>query len=84
MFAFIFHRIETHVQQTYQGNFTVSHIQSLETWLDTVVMGWIRLLYTSPASGLKTDEKTTKILETFRSRLHNHLYETCVFLVCNA
>ena len=50
----------------------------METWLDTIVMSWIRLLYTNPASGLKTDERTTESLETFRRRLCNHLYETYV------
>ena len=41
----------------------------LEEWLDAVVMGFIRTLYSDPAG-------TLAVLHSFRRRLGNHLYET--------
>ena len=38
-------------------------------WLDVVVMGFIRTLYSDPAG-------TLPALHSFRRRLGNHLYET--------
>lgn len=77
-------KIETHVDETCQGSFTVSHLASLEEWLDRVVMGWVKLLYSSALSSFtKTNTsyrpETTEnrgILISFRQRMCHFLYET--------
>ncbi len=63
-------RIDKHVEETCRGNFTSPHLPGLETWLDAVVLGWMRLVYSSEGIG------GSKLVEGFRCRLQNHLYET--------
>ena len=63
-------KITTHVNDSCQGSFTVSHLKPLEDWLDNVVMKWVRILYpASPTTGLD-------FLTSFRQRLCHYLYET--------
>ena len=78
-------KIETHVDETCQGSFTMSHLASLEEWLDRVVMGWIKLLYSSVPSSVIRSNTThgneniagnKGILTSFRQRMCHFLYET--------
>ena len=71
-------KIETHVDETCQGTFTRSHIASLEEWLDKVVMGWIKLLYSSSPGITKyksENESNLSLLMSFRQRMCHYLYE---------
>ena len=61
-------RIEQHVQETCKGSFTISHISSLENWLGSVVMLWIRQIYAS--------DEGDEALDLFERRLRHFLYET--------
>ena len=38
-------QIEKHVADTCNGSFTESKVNSLKVWLNSVVMGWIRNIY---------------------------------------
>ena len=78
-------KIETHVDETCQGSFTMSHLGSLEEWLDRVVMGWIKLLYSSAPhrnGSLNTpyrfenNDGNRGVLISFRQRMCHFLYET--------
>lgn len=78
-------KIETHVDETCQGSFTVSHLASLEEWLDRVVMGWVKLLYSSALPGCARNNTMSHIMEnsgnrgiliSFRQRMCHFLYET--------
>ena len=73
-------KIEMHVDETCQGTFTRSHIASLEEWLDKVVMGWIKLLYSSSPGFSKTNTSKSEnenlgLLMSFRQRMCHYLYE---------
>ena len=71
-------KIEMHVDETCQGTFTRSHVASLEEWLDKVVMGWIKLLYSSSPglSRLKSEnDSNLSLLVSFRQRMCHYLYE---------
>ena len=52
IYKYLWNKCARFKQDTCQGSFTVSHMNSLETWLDVVVMGWIRLLYSASSHGL--------------------------------
>jgi anaphase-promoting complex subunit 2 len=69
-------RIDRHVQDTCKGSFTISHLDSLEEWLDAVVVRFMRLLYSSLAGVGMDDCLLPGVLQSFRRRLCNHLYET--------
>ena len=43
---------------------------TLEEWLDAVVMGFVRTLYSDQ------EANSSSVLHSFRRRLCNHLYET--------
>ena len=66
-------RIASHVNDSCQGSFTVSHLSSLENWLDCTVMKWIRMLYDSMTTKVS---EVDAILVSFRQRLSHFLYET--------
>ena len=70
----IHHRIEKHVQETCKGSFTVSYLADLERWLESVVMRWLRLVY-SPSPFLYEEPRTKACVATFHHRLRNYLYE---------
>ena len=60
------HRIEKHVADTCNGSFTASYLSSLSTWLDTVVMLWIRLIYSAETAGVACSEEINTTLANFR------------------
>ncbi|KAL1131096.1 hypothetical protein AAG570_012333 [Ranatra chinensis] len=60
-------QIECHVQDTCKGNFDISYITPLEKWLNTVVVGWLTVLY---------DSTTNSPLINFKQKLQHLLYET--------
>ncbi|XP_073975061.1 anaphase promoting complex subunit morula isoform X2 [Rhodnius prolixus] len=70
--SLIHKQIESHVQVTCKGSFDISFISSLESWLDSVVVGWLTRLYSSGPECPTTKEK----LNTFKHKLHHLLYET--------
>lgn len=77
----IHRRIENHVQETCKGSFDVSHIGSLEVWLDTVVMGWLSRIYSSGSFGFRESENkethsTVETLSKMKQTLRHFLYET--------
>lgn len=69
-------RIQRHVSESCTGSFTISHLQPLSDWLDAVVMGWMRLLYSATSTGIVADAESNRILRVFRQRLAHFLYET--------
>lgn len=69
-------RIEKHVANTCNGSFTSSYLQSLSDWLDTVVMLWIRLIYSAETSGVACSQEINATLKVFRQRLAHFLFET--------
>ncbi|XP_024081276.1 anaphase-promoting complex subunit 2 isoform X2 [Cimex lectularius] len=70
--SLIHKQIETHIQDTCKGSFDVSFIPSLESWLSTVVFGWLTRLYSSGPDC----PFTKKSLNTFKMKLNHLLYET--------
>lgn len=64
----VYSRIVRHVEETCQGSFTISHLKSLEDWLDCVVLSWMRLIFSNTTSD--------DVLKGFRKRLVSYLYET--------
>ncbi|KAK9499694.1 hypothetical protein O3M35_002696 [Rhynocoris fuscipes] len=70
--SLIHKQIEAHVQVTCKGSFDISFISSLESWLDSVVVGWLTRLYSSGPESPSTREK----LDTFKRKLRHLLYET--------
>lgn len=77
----IHRRIESHVQDTCKGSFDVSHIGSLEEWLDTVVMSWLCRIYSSGSFGFRESENkaspsSSDTLFKMRQTLRHFLYET--------
>ena len=69
-------RIEKHVADTCSGSFTSSYIGNLSNWLDTVVMLWIRLIYSAETVGVACSDQINATLANFRQRLAHFLYET--------
>ncbi len=65
-------RVDRHVADTCTGSFSSPHLGSLEDWLEAVVVGWMRLLYTKEGGSLGS----RRPVDGFRRRLQNHLYET--------
>nr|XP_018898040.1 PREDICTED: anaphase-promoting complex subunit 2 [Bemisia tabaci] len=73
-------RIENHVQETCKGSFDTSYTNTLEEWLETVVMGWLTNIYGGGSSSensvsLNSDE-TQNFLRKFKQKLEHLLYET--------
>ena len=69
-------RIEKHVADTCSGSFTASYMGNLSNWLDTVVMLWIRLIYSAETVGVACSDEINATLANFRQRLAHFLYET--------
>lgn len=70
-------RIENHVQESCKGTFDVSHIASLETWLDTTVMSWLTRIYCAGSTKPPTDDPyITDAIDKFKQKLNYYLYET--------
>merc|ERR1719187_2847175 len=78
-------RIMTHVQDTCKGSFDESYMESLVSWLDRVVMSWVRSIHSSAA--FSTPPSGQPVVPTFsppnnprmdecRQKLLQYLYET--------
>ncbi|KAJ9575582.1 hypothetical protein L9F63_007516, partial [Diploptera punctata] len=67
-------RIENHVQETCKGSFDTSYISSLESWVDTVVMGWLNHVYNG-STAIPT-ERNLVALQKFQQNVSHFLYET--------
>ncbi|XP_021926586.1 anaphase-promoting complex subunit 2 isoform X2 [Zootermopsis nevadensis] len=63
-------RIENHVQESCKGSFDTSYISSLESWLSTVVMGWLTHIYNVNAVS------TQSSIKKFHQKISHFLYET--------
>ncbi|KAL0280099.1 UNVERIFIED_CONTAM: hypothetical protein PYX00_001488 [Menopon gallinae] len=72
--SLIHERIETHVQETCKGSFDTSYIDSLESWLKTVVVGWLSHIYGRNNSIVP--ENSQKTIKKFEQKLSHLLYET--------
>ncbi|GFG35378.1 hypothetical protein Cfor_00921 [Coptotermes formosanus] len=68
--ALIHIRIENHVQESCKGSFDTSYISSLESWLSTVVMGWLTHVYNENAAS------TQSSIKKFHQKISHFLYET--------
>ncbi|KAJ8897014.1 hypothetical protein PR048_002360 [Dryococelus australis] len=64
-------RIKSHVQETCNGSFGSSHIVDLESWLNTVMMGWLSRVYCD-----SDNHVSSQVMDKFRQKLLHLLYET--------
>jgi len=72
-------RIHNHVQDTCKGSFDESYMDCLVSWLDRVVMSWVRSIHTSSLSTsplLTFGDKHNPGLEEYRLKLLQYLYQT--------
>ncbi|XP_046390821.1 anaphase-promoting complex subunit 2 [Ischnura elegans] len=70
-------RIANHVQESCKGSFDLSHINSLQNWLKTVVMGWLSQIYCEvPDQNVSANINRQKTIEKFNHKLTHYLYET--------
>ncbi|GAB6023392.1 Anaphase-promoting complex subunit 2 [Chamberlinius hualienensis] len=68
----VIHRhIEHHIDVTCRGNFESIYLSSLERWLDTVLVGWLRVIFKDVE-----DNDSSCVVENNKSRLAYYLYET--------
>jgi anaphase-promoting complex subunit 2 len=63
-------RIENHVQESCKGSFDTSYMSSLESWLSTVVMGWLTHVYNENAASTRSS------IKKFHQKISHFLYET--------
>lgn len=74
---FIQMRIETHIEKLCTGTFDISHIGTLENWLDTTVMSWLTRIYCGGASKPPPDDKNIQnAISKFKQKLSYSLYHT--------
>lgn len=71
-------QIEKHVADTCNGSFTESKVNSLKVWLNSVVMGWIRNIYSADTGGItcSTNKEVNDAIISFDQRLSHFLFET--------
>lgn len=71
-------RIENYVQTSCKGTFDVSHIATLESWLDTTVMSWLTKIYCAGSNRPPPldDQTINEAIEKFKHKLSYYLYET--------
>ncbi|KAJ4430988.1 hypothetical protein ANN_19581, partial [Periplaneta americana] len=67
-------RVENHVQESCKGSFDTSHISSLESWLNTVVMGWLNHVYIGNA--VSPDASKHSSIKKYQQKISHFLYET--------
>lgn len=68
-------RITSHIKDTCQGSFDISHLESLEKWLENVILLWLQRIYCQENCALEQD-KIDEILKSFQSKYFYFLYET--------
>ncbi|XP_058836791.1 anaphase-promoting complex subunit 2 [Topomyia yanbarensis] len=71
----IHERIDAKISET-KENFSVSHIGSLERWLNTVVLQWLTRIYNRGSLTIATeDKKIEEAISNFQTKLSFYLYE---------
>ncbi|XP_055530538.1 anaphase-promoting complex subunit 2 [Wyeomyia smithii] len=71
----IHERIDAKISET-KDSFAVSHIDSLERWLNTVVLQWLTRIYNRGSLTIEpTDRKIEEAIENFQTKLGFYLYE---------
>lgn len=68
--------ITKHIQEKCRGNFDTQHLNSLEMWLDTIVLQWLTRIFNNGSSNL--DLSTAKVRESinyFQMKLKYFLFE---------
>ncbi|XP_076296691.1 anaphase promoting complex subunit morula isoform X2 [Lasioglossum baleicum] len=69
--------IKNHVNQSCDKTFDVSQLESLENWLETVVMSWLIRVYSGGFSKIVSlSDETRNAINTFKQKLSHFLYET--------
>ncbi|KAJ6641185.1 Anaphase-promoting complex subunit 2 [Pseudolycoriella hygida] len=69
-------RIDAYVQETCEGINDVSHIESLEKWLDTIVLNWLARIFVNGNLTESSSENVPKIIADFKVKLGYYLIET--------
>lgn len=62
-------QITDHVQRKCRGVFDTSHLASLERWLDTIVLSWLKRIYE------ESGERADHLVAHFKVKLSSYLYE---------
>lgn len=74
---FIQLRIQSHIQKVCTGTFDVSHIEALESWLNTTVMSWLIRIYCAGSSKPPPDDKNIQnAISRFKQKLTYYLYHS--------
>ncbi|XP_076655702.1 anaphase promoting complex subunit morula [Halictus rubicundus] len=69
--------IKNHVNQSCDKTFDVSQLESLENWLETVVMSWLIRVYSGGFSKIVSlSDQTRNAINKFKQKLSHFLYET--------
>ncbi|XP_054016183.1 anaphase-promoting complex subunit 2 isoform X2 [Hylaeus anthracinus] len=69
--------IKNHVNQSCDKTFDVSQLESLENWLETVVMSWLLRVYSGGFSKtVSLSDETRNTIDKFKQKLTYFLYET--------
>ncbi|XP_076619947.1 anaphase promoting complex subunit morula [Colletes latitarsis] len=69
--------IKNHVNQSCDKTFDVSQLESLENWLETVVMSWLIRVYSGGFSKIVSlSNQTRNTIDNFKQKLSYFLYET--------
>ncbi|XP_029730420.2 anaphase-promoting complex subunit 2 [Aedes albopictus] len=73
--ALIQERIDAKIGET-KENFSVSHMESLERWLNTVVLQWLTRIYNRGSLSIGTGNgKIEEAIRNFQTKLSFYLYE---------
>ncbi|KAK3732536.1 hypothetical protein RRG08_030736 [Elysia crispata] len=67
----VHNQIEKHIDEECKGNFDTSFLSQLETWLDQLVIQWLKHIYVNKETAT---QHATVI--AFRDRLRHYIYET--------
>ncbi|XP_030370351.1 anaphase-promoting complex subunit 2 [Scaptodrosophila lebanonensis] len=73
MTALIKQKIKEHINDTCLGIFDRSHLKELETWLQDVIMSWLRNIFTG---GKQCDINECETIQGFKVKLTYFMYET--------
>ncbi|XP_031833211.1 anaphase promoting complex subunit morula isoform X4 [Nomia melanderi] len=69
--------IKNHVNQSCDKTFDISQLESLENWLETVVMSWLIRVYSGGFSKIVSlNDQTRNAINKFKQKLSHFLYET--------
>uniref|UniRef100_A0AAG5DBB4 Anaphase-promoting complex subunit 2 n=1 Tax=Anopheles atroparvus TaxID=41427 RepID=A0AAG5DBB4_ANOAO len=74
-------RIDSKVSET-KENYATSHVESLEQWLNTVVMQWLTRIFNQGSLQVKPTSKLVgKSVERFMNKLRFYMYEKYAFTI---